>query len=240
MGHVGEEGAARFELLDEGDGFGEVGVAGVRLAAEGVENEDVEALEERDGLRWEVAHVREVGGGAETIAGDGLAAMDDGDALKVGSEEVGNGTGGAGDFVDGDAGAGRVAVLGAEGVAEDAAQGGGGGSIGVEGDLGAEAERAEVIHAEDVVGVVVGVEDGVDTAEALAEGLRVEVGAGVDEDGVVVVLDTDGRAGAPVAWVAAGIDGGATDGAGATERGDAHGGAGAEEGEGGEHLRGEG
>ena len=45
---VGEEGAARLEALDEGDGAIEVGVAGVGLAAEGVEDEDVEVLEERE------------------------------------------------------------------------------------------------------------------------------------------------------------------------------------------------
>ena len=55
-----------------------------------------------------------------------------------------------------------------------------------------EAEGAEVVQAEDVVGVAVGVEDGVDAADAFAEGLGVEVGAGVDEDDVVVVGDEDG------------------------------------------------
>ena len=97
--------------------------------------------------------------------------MDDGDAEEVGAEEVGGCAGGVGQLVDGDAGAGGIAVLGAEGVAEDAAEGGGGGGVGEEGNFGAEAERAEVVHAEDVVGVVVGVEDGVDAGELLAEGL---------------------------------------------------------------------
>ena len=85
--------------------------------------------------------------------------------------------------------AGGVAVDLAEGVFEDALDDGSGGVVGVEGyAFGAgEAERAEVVHAEDVVGVVVGVEDGVDGAEIFADGLRVEVGAGVDEDVVVVV-----------------------------------------------------
>ncbi len=94
----------------------------------------------------------------------------------------------------------------------------------------AEGERAQVVHAEDVVGVVMGVEDGVNLGEVLAESLRVEVGAGVDEDRVVVESELDGGSGAAVARV-----GGGADGAGAAERGDAHAGAGAEECEGGSH-----
>ena len=61
-----------------------------------------------------------------------------------------------------------------------------------------EAEGAEVVHAEDVVGVAVGVEDGVDAADVFADGLGVEVGAGVDQDGVAVVVDEERGAGAAV------------------------------------------
>ena len=67
-----------------------------------------------------------------------------------------------------------------------------------------EAEGAEVVEAHDVVGVAVGVEDGVDAADVLADGLGVEVGAGVDEDGVVVVGEADGGPGAAVARVSVG------------------------------------
>ena len=58
-----------------------------------------------------------------------------------------------------------------------------------------EAEGAEVVHAEDVVGVAVGVEDGVDAADVLADGLGVEVGAGVDDDVAAVrsEMRTEGR-----------------------------------------------
>ena len=87
VGHVGEEGATGRELVDQGDRFFQVGVAGVGLAAERVEDEDVEMLEERDGLGRKVGEVSEIGGGAEAVAGDGLAAVGDGDTLKVDSEE---------------------------------------------------------------------------------------------------------------------------------------------------------
>ena len=87
MAHVGEEGTAGFEEVDEGDGFFQVRVAGVRGGAEGVEDEDVEVLEEGEGFVGDIAHVREVGGGAEAVAGDTLAAVDDGDALEGCAEE---------------------------------------------------------------------------------------------------------------------------------------------------------
>ena len=83
----------------------------------------------------DVAHVGEVGGGAEAVAGDGLAAVGDGDALEVGAEEVDGGAGGGGEAVDLDAGAGGVAFLLAEGVVEDALDGGGGVVVGVEGEV---------------------------------------------------------------------------------------------------------
>ena len=95
--------------------------------------------------------------------------------------------------MEGDAGAGGVAVDLAEGVFEDALDDVGGGVVGEERKaVGVvEAERAEVVHAEDVVGVAVGVEDGVDGAEVFADGLGVEVLAGVDQYIMVVVGDEE-------------------------------------------------
>ena len=237
VGHVGEEGAARLQGLDQGDGFVEMRVAGVRVAAQSVEDEDVEVLEQREGFGWQVAHVGEVGGGAETVPGDCLASVDHRDALKVRAGDVDEGAGFGGQRVDLDAGAGGVTVDGAEGVVEDAADDLGGGFVGVERKVGRglEGERAEVVHAEDVVGVVVGVEDGVEAGDVLANGLRVEIGAGVDEDCVAIPVELDGRTGAAIPG--AGEHRVAADGAGAAERGDAHRGARAEEGEGGLHER---
>jgi hypothetical protein len=203
----------------------------VGLAAEGVEDEDVEVLEEGEALGGDVGHVGEVGGGAEAVAGDGVAAVGDGYAEERDAEE--------GDFVAGFgreavelyAGAGGVAVDLAEGVLKDALNGVGGGVVGEEGEAGwiAEGEGAKVVHAEDVVGMAVGVEDGVDGAEVFADGLGVEVLAGVDQDIMVVPGDEDGGARAAVGRGR--VVGGGADGAVAAERGDAHGGAAAEKGE---------
>ena len=174
--------------------------------------------------------------------------MDDWDAFEACAEEFDRAARGVAEYVDFDAGACGVAHLGAEGVAEDAAEGSSGLLIGVEGDIvrGSEGEGAEVIHSEDVVGVRVGVENGVDAGDALADGLCVEVGAGIDEDGAEGVLWFAGRhawkleaqrgPGAAVARVSFGGAGSscarAADGTGAAKGGYAHGGATAEEGEG--------
>ena len=232
VAEVGEEGAFGLELLDKGDGAVEVGVAGVGVAAEGVEDEDVEVLEEGEAFGREVAHVGEVGGGAEAVSGNLLPAVEDGNALEGGAEERCGGAGGGVDAMEVDAGAGGVAVFGAEGVVEDALDGLRGVLVGVDGDAAgdAKAEGAEIVEAHDVVGVAVGVEGGVDAAEVFAEGLGVEVRAGVDEDDVVVVGEADGGAGPPVM----GVSGGA-DGALAAEGGHAHGGSAAEKGEGSLH-----
>ena len=88
------------------------------------------------------------------------------------------------------------------------------------------AEGAELVEADHVVDVVVGVDHGVDFAEVLAERLFAEVGAGIDEDGGLAGSDVDGRSGALVSRVFR-----AADAAGAANDGDADRGAGAEEGE---------
>ena len=130
--HVGEEGAARLDLLDQRDGVVEGGVGGVRLAAQGVEDEDVEVCEQREGFGGDVVEVGEVGGGAEAVAGDGLAAVGDGDAEEAARRRDRWRAGCGGDAIEVDAGAGGVAVVLAEGVVEDALDGGGGGVVGVE------------------------------------------------------------------------------------------------------------
>src|SRR6516164_3817539 len=92
------------------------------------------------------------------------------------------------------------------------------------------AERAKVVDAEDVVGVGVSVEHGVDLADALADGLLAEVGRSVDKDHLSTEFEEDGRAGAAVVRV-----GRVADGAGASDRGNAHRGAAAQHREGSLH-----
>lgn len=74
--------------------------------------------------------------------------------------------------------------------------------------------------------MVMGVKDGSNTGQLLPDGLRVEVGAGVDKDAVTVIFQANGRASAAVgrAWQV-GVE---TDGARAAESWHAHGGTGAQ------------
>src|SRR6185437_15328757 len=176
-------------------------MAGMRVAAQGVEDEDVEISEQWKALFRDVAHVGEIGGGPEAVAGDGFAAVGDGDAEKARAEEIDCEARFCRDAVQPYAGTGGVAVDLAEGVLEDALDDVGGGVVGVEWEFAAvaEGEGAEVVHAEDVVGVTVGVEHGVEMLEVLADGLVVEVLAGVDEEVTVVVGKQDRRARASVA-----------------------------------------
>jgi len=205
---MSEEGALRLEPFDEGDRAIEMGMTGVRIATERVENEDVEILKEGQALGGDVAHVGEVGGCAESISGDLLLSVEDRDAAEAGSEELCSGTGGRVDAVKLHTGAGGVAIFPAKGVLEDALDGSSGLIIGVKRKAAGhtKAEGPEVIEAHDVIRVAVGVEDGVYVADLLAHSLGVEVGAGVDEDYVIVVGETDGRPGAAIARVGGGAD----------------------------------
>ena len=229
---VSEEGSAGFEEFDKCDGFSEVRVAWVGIATEGVEDEDVEVLEEGNAFGWDVAHVSKIGGGAEAVSGDLLAAVGNRDPSEAGSEEVNACSGSGVEAVEFDAGACRVAVGGVEGIVENALDRGSGGFVGVEGErLGIlEREWAEIVHAEDVVGVGVRVENGVEAGDMFAESLGVEVGSGVDEHGVAGVFNEDGRAGTAVVRVSGGANG-----AGAAEGGDTHRGSAAQERQGGGH-----
>ena len=90
-----------------------------------------------------------------------------------------------------------------------------------------EVEGTDVVKAENVVGVAVGEEDGVELGDADAEGLVAEVGGGVDDNVAVVEAKPDGWAEAVVAGV-----GGGADVAIAADGGDADAGPGTEDGEG--------
>ena len=86
----------------------------------------------------------------------------------------------------------------------------------------ADVEGANVVEAEDVVGVAVGEQDGIEAVEADAEGLLAEVRRGVDHDVLSVAREQQGRAQAIVVRIFRGANG-----ALASQGGHAHGGAGA-------------
>src|ERR1700679_3880260 len=132
------------------------------------------------------------------------------------------------------AGAVGVGGAGREGVVIDALKCACGAGISVERDgttgaEGGEAIGAQIVHAKDVVGVVMRVEDGVYAGDSVAQGLLAEVWAGVDEDGAGLTFFAypvnDHRRPQPLVMrVRAGANRTA-----APERGNAHGGAAAQE-----------
>src|SRR5512146_548738 len=113
-------------------------------------------------------------------------------------------------------------VIVLENIFEDAAQDVGSPGVRVKRDLGApgdarETERTEVVETENVVGMPVSVEDGVNAVNTFAQGLRAEVGSGVNKDAMALPLDHDGGAGAAVMRI-----GGPANVAGAADGRDAH------------------
>ena len=225
VGDVGEPGAARVELLDEGEGLIHGLVHGMGNVAECIEDQFVEILQQSEGGVGKGAEVGEVGGAAEAVAEDFEVAVEKRDGSEGDAEKLE----GLADFAKGDTGNGAELGETVEDVREGAAQGLEGGSVGIDGKNGvlAEVVRADVVEAHDVVGVSVGEEDGVEAIEFCAQGLLAKIGRGVNDDELAVAGEEQGRAEA----IVAGIGGGAH-AAMATGRGHAHGGAGAEDGDG--------
>jgi hypothetical protein len=113
-----------------------------------------------------------------------------------------------------------VFVIGIEDVAEHFAQESGRVGARVERQpsrLVAVAERAQIVDAENMVGVRVGVKHRIHARDALANRLRIEIGRGIDEHHLARVLEHHRRPGAAVVRIA-----GMADGAVATQRGHAH------------------
>ncbi len=127
-----------------------------------------------------------------------------------------------------------AAVAVVEDVSKDALDDGKSGAGGVDRNAAGlmVVERADVIEAEDVVGMTVRVDDGVEAVDAGAQNLGAEVGRGVDDDITVARGDQDGRAKAGVAGISR-----VADGAGTADGGNAGTRAGTEHGDFEVHLR---
>lgn len=223
---MGKEGSARFELFHEGERAFEMRVAGMRLPAESIQNQDIQILEQGNALGWNIAHVREVSGRPKAVSGDCLRAMLYGDALKAGSEEIGPGSRRRlVQRMDGDASSRRVAIVLPEGVIEDSPQGVRCLYIGIDWKilLQLEAEGTQIIEAEDMVGMSMRIEDGIDVADTFANRLCVKVGSGVDKDDAVVVDQPQRRARAAVVRISGRRGCGGADSAVAAKGGHPHG-----------------
>jgi hypothetical protein len=153
---VREVGGFGLEAFDNGEGLFDGGVGGVGFVAEGVEEEDVEIAEFVHGVFGDLVVIGEVGDLADAVAEDDEEPVVEGDGSDLLAEEF---EGFAVEDVNGEAGDGVFPVAIGEDVFEDAADDDEGGLGGVNGDGAALAvvEGAEVVEAEDVVGVGVGI-----------------------------------------------------------------------------------
>lgn len=200
MGEVGE-GCA--DGLGGGGGLGNGHVGGVGLFAEGVEDDEGGALGKALGFWCDFAAIGKVtefgacGFLGEDVAEGVYGAVGEGCGLDgaLGERELG----GHGGKVEG--GVAAVARLFADGVGVDGADAVEGGLVSIDGEceVAAEvAEAAEVVHAEDVIGVAVGEEDTVHPSDVVGEALHAELLGGVHLEVKAVHDDMNAGAGAPV------------------------------------------
>lgn len=215
------------DLLQEGGGFGDREVGGVWFWAEAVEDHEVEVMEAVEGLGGDGLAIGDESGGV--VVGIDSPAIHMGAAVgdgERGKADGADGEGGWGDGVELDSGEGGSWEWGEGEVMEDAGGVAGGtwGSVNGEGFGHTVGVGAEVIEAEEVVGVGMGEEDEVEGRDVGAEALGSEVWWRIEEDTEALGFDEDGGTEAVVAWVWGG-----TDGAMASGDGDTVGGAGTEE-----------
>src|SRR5260370_23569354 len=116
-----------------------------------------------------------------------------GDSPEAGAEQVDSSAGRGIDAMNLDARAGGVAVFLAKGVFEDTFDTVCRFFIGVDRQvvMSTKAEWTQIIEAHHMIGVAMGVEHGIDAANVFAQGLSVEVGAGIDQHRAAVVGKPD-------------------------------------------------
>ena len=149
-----------------------------------IQKQDVQAFQFRHRLFRHGAEVRQISGGAETKCVDRHIAVHYLHGRETRSKDID----GTIDRLQFNLRQSTVLIVGVEDVAEDIAQNPRGVFAGVQRNLGAagnarKTQRPNIIESKDVVGMAVGVNDRVDLADLLADGLLTEVGRGVDENG---------------------------------------------------------
>src|SRR5208337_4959999 len=171
---VREPGAARLELVNEGEGLLDGLVHGMRDIAESVDDEVVEVFEERHGGFGEAAEIGEIRGAAEAETEDVHFAVEE----RHGNDGNAEKFKGAFDYMEDDAGNGAEGGLGIKNVGKGAADDAEGflGAVDGHGSTLADVEGANVVEALDVIGVAVGEKNGSEAIEARGEGLGAKIG----------------------------------------------------------------
>ena len=227
MGHVREPSASRLEAIDPRKSLVDIGMAGMRRLAQGIDDNDVEILEQWKTRLWNDIHVSQVGCAAEAKAGDFKLAMQQRNSLEGGSVDRQGFM--AFHSVHTDAGTSRVFRLCRKSVVKDFLDDAGAGIVGIKRDVAVRMMKAEwpkVVESEDMVGVRMRVENCVDVAELFAQRLFAKIRAGVDKNAVVFPMHGDRGTRAAISRI-----GRSANTALAPERGYAHGCAAAQDGE---------
>src|SRR5262249_15694091 len=216
VGDVGEESALGFEFIYQAQRVCDARVRGMGPVPQRVEKKDVETAQLLHGLRRNLTEVGEGSRRSEAKAVDFRVTVDDFHRLKPRSEQVQR----AVDPLHLYAGDAPVLVRSVKNVTEDSLHGFRSRVKGVQRDLllAAETKRTHVVETQDVVGVSMGINDGVDVRNVLADGLLAKVRRGVNDYTAAAVLQHDRGASAAVTRIA-----GMTDGARAPDGGHAHG-----------------
>src|SRR5947209_5627126 len=201
VGDVREVGAARSQLSDVVERAFEPEVCRVRAQAQAVEHESVQAAQHVQRGGRNLAQVGRVGEVVEAVRHHGEPPVDDldGSNLKVWAEAEGSAVRDrVGDDLRESAAEGRRL----EDVFEDAADVHPRALVGIDAQSAmAEVQGSYVVEAEDVVGVAVRDEDGVEVSKTYAQSLLAEVRGRVYQDRLPAVLDEHGDAQALVARV---------------------------------------
>src|SRR5215831_10622097 len=181
-----------------------------------VKEKDIEIAQAAHGFRRYLTEVGEIRGRSEAETVDLSIAVNDFHRFERRAEQFQD----AVDPLHLHASDAAVLVVGLKNIAEHVFDGLGCWIEGIERDFAfvAKTEWTHIIQAQDVVGVGVRVNDGVDVGDVFADGLFTEVGCSVNENAPAIVLDHDRRAGAAVPGI-----GGVADCARTTDGGHAHG-----------------
>ncbi len=183
--HVGQDGAPGLHPGDPFEGPVHVGVGGMRRIAQRIDDPDVQIRESLEGLLRQGDHIAGIGHVSKAIAqgtDPAMVLVKGGDRNRAGRAVHGPGLAvlrrrpGRGD--------GGIAPLPVEDIAEPALKAGAGHSVHPAVDPVAlnDGERADVVDAMALVGVVVGDQQGVQPPQICGDRLQAQFRRGVDQN----------------------------------------------------------
>ncbi len=197
---VSEPRLARLQPFDQPQALLDGAVRGMRFITQRVQEQHIQAAEQGQGFFRDVAVVSQVGRFAETETVAGPASVKHGHGLEAQSGDLDRR---AVEGVGPDARPRGLGLASMKDVGENAPDDSQRFLGGIDRDrLGLQkVERAQIVEAQDVVGVAVSKQHRVDAREARAQGLLAEIGPRVDDHAMAVPAQRDRGPQSPVARV---------------------------------------